>query len=186
MQKVKVFLSAAVLISIHQIACAQLLAYNNKEQILGAAAISPESGGKLLEKLVLRCSQYGDTTRLAGETAMNAWKQRHQNYLDENKIVQQEIMAFVERATVPDAQKKDLRDTFETGTKNIIDAQFKAMEAPISAMPQVQQKVSICMSYFDSVNAGKLDLKNNDPVVTKFLDERINTRKKKLNDQSPQ
>ncbi|MBI1773169.1 MAG: hypothetical protein HYR68_12630, partial [Burkholderiales bacterium] len=63
MKKLKTCLLATVLITVSVSTYAQLLAYDNKEQVYGAAAVSPESGGKLLGRLLTQCSQYGEPVR---------------------------------------------------------------------------------------------------------------------------
>ncbi|MFZ6680117.1 hypothetical protein [Undibacterium sp. Tian12W] len=180
MRKLKISLIISLLIGINASSHAQLLAYDNKDQIYGAAAVSPDAGGKLLGKLLAHCSQYGEPVRRAGENSLNSWKKKHQPYLDENKVIQREVMAFINDPATPEAQRKVFKNTFETGVANMIDSQYKTLETSITMLSDDKQKASMCMSYFGSVDAGKWDLRNNDPVVTKFLEERIAARKKKI------
>ncbi|MCH8619527.1 hypothetical protein [Undibacterium sp. TS12] len=162
-----------LLLIINAPAHAQRLTYDNQSQVIGAAAASPEGGRVLLEKLFTYCSTYGASVRIAGQQALKDWKTRHQSLLDENVIVKRELFDSINKSSVPEKDRNTFKHMFEVVLPNTIEAQFKAYIAPIEGINNQEAKADLCMSYVKSVADGKWDLRNNDPVVYTFLNDRI-------------
>lgn len=153
---------------------AQLLKYNNKQEILGAAAVSPDSGRQIIEKLVKECSQYGTSVQRRGDLAFKKWRDEHQALIDENTKIKQEIFS----AKMTPLERQTANNMYQIQIPKMIDSQFKTISSAIASMPTKETKAQICIDYIRSVEDGKWDLKINDPVVFNFLQDRIAARNK--------
>lgn len=176
-KRVNTHLLASALALASMTAHAQLLKYNSKAEVHGAAAVSPTAGGQVLERLVALCANFGDPARLAGEAALKDWKARHQAYMDENAIIKRSLLSALSESPAPDPHKQELRHMLEVAVPKMIDAQFAAASLPIDSLFSNEAKASLCMDYIQSINDGKWDLRRNDPVVASFLDASIAARK---------
>lgn len=156
---------------------AQLLKYNSKAEIYGAAAVSPSAGAQILEKLVALCSTIDTPTRQASESALKDWKLRHQAYIDENANIRREFLGSLSTSPAPETEKQQVRRMLEISVPKMIEAQYSAISLTIDALESSDAKSKLCMDYMQSVVEGKWDLRKNDPVVAQFLDSSIAARK---------
>ena len=161
---------------------AQLLKYNSETEIFGAAAVSPESGRQLLQKLVNYCSSISPENEAPGKKQLEAWIYRHQKYLDENVIVRKEYLAMVKDSNAEAKVKEGVVTMFNVSIPKMIDSQFEALVSPMKSAPDIKSKNSLCNDYFQSIGDGKFDLKNNDPVVLDFLNKKIAQEAKVTNE----
>jgi hypothetical protein len=154
-------------------ASAQVLKYDNDDELMGAAIASPTSADLLLQRLVQKCAAFNDSLRTSGDQALRAWEERHQDYLDENRRVRAQLESMYRND--PKAQA-GLRDMLEKQAPVVLEKQYQAFAAPIDAMPTEAAKVGICNSYVQAITDKKFDLKTNDPALSAFLDKRIQAR----------
>jgi hypothetical protein len=174
--KIAITFAGACLLMASPIVNAQLLKYDNQQQVYGAAAASPESTRQVLKKLIGYCSRFGDATRTAGEKAYADWESRHRDFLEENARIKQELLATARAPKATESQKNQILLMFDVMLPKAVDAQYLAFVSPIETAPDSATKTHICNSYVQSVNDGKWDLRTNDPVVSAFLDKRIAKR----------
>ncbi len=154
-------------------ASAQMLKYDNESEVMMAGTVSPTSLQTVLERLIDKCSAYGDDVRISGVTALRGWQMRHGAYLEENR----QIRAWVERGLRQNAKAREtFHDMVYVQTPVIVDKQYDTFASVIDMMKTVPAKTNICNSYIQSINDGKLDLKNNDPTLAAYLDKRIRAR----------
>jgi len=153
---------------------AQLLKYNSKEEIREAAMVSPDSTPQIIEKLVKECSHYGQAIESEANQALLQWLGHHQSLIDENLKVRQEVLSSAKT----DSEKRQLKRMLETQLPQMIEGQFVSISSVINAAPSKEAKERICRAYVESIKDGKWDLRDNDPVVYKFLQDRIAARAK--------
>ncbi len=107
--------------------------------------------------------------RSNGNAQLGGWEKRHHAFLLEN----QRIQAQLERSyTEPDA-KKTFRDMLDRQVPAAVQKQYEAFVSPIDTALQKSQQEQLCQVYVNAIQGGKFDLKNTDPVVSKFLEKRI-------------
>jgi hypothetical protein len=143
-------------------ASAQLLKYENKAEVAGAALVSPESTRRILRILQDACNEAhpGAEAQLAKENA--AWEKRHSRYLQLSQRArnmlghkaQQETYELLERVPAEMA-------------KGIV---FVIHSTKASGPKAVD---SFCASLAQSLADGKWDLQNNDPTLTAYFDDLI-------------
>ncbi|GEM_PF-1783181 len=151
----------------------QTLKYNNESEVYGAAAASPESGRQMLRKLTALCSKYGIKASAPLADAVDSWETRHAAYLEENARIKQELIAYANLPATNKSAKDYINRMFDVILPQGIQAQFQAMSFPITSAPTPEASGSLCNDFAAAINDGKFDLKRNDPVVAKFLDDRI-------------
>ncbi|WP_143432983.1 hypothetical protein [Herbaspirillum camelliae] len=165
----RIALTSLLLFLISGSASAQFATYSNENEVLGAAAISPLSTYQILQKLIARCSEVSASLRSNGNAQLGGWEKRHHAFLLEN----QRIQAQLERSyTEPDA-KKTFRDMLDRQVPAAVQKQYEAFVSPIDTALQKSQQEQLCQVYVNAIQGGKFDLKNTDPVVSKFLEKRI-------------
>ena len=155
---------------------AQLLKYNNEEELFGAAAVSPGSGRQLIHRLVALCSAYGPSVKATGEQQLEAWDVRHRIYLDENAVAREQYLAKYYSPKMDPKVQQAVRKMFEVDLPKMMDAQFEAYAGPIKAMPTDAAKASMCDDYIRAIGDGKFDLMKNDPSLTAYFDKRLRSR----------
>ncbi|MFL6659233.1 MAG: hypothetical protein ACJ8GW_14230 [Massilia sp.] len=170
-------LAASLLLGMLAPANAQLLKYENRDEIYGAAAVSPESTRQILKGIVEVCSKVGNKPRDASVQALAEWEQRHTLYFEENELIKKEMITAAQKPGASSQHKKFIEQLFAVTLPQSIKAQITAFTTPMETVSDPGLKTSYCMSFAGSITDGKWDLKNNDPVVAKFLDERIDKRK---------
>ena len=72
---------------------AQMLKYQNEQEIYGAAAASPGSVMQVVRKLISFCEGYDSGLEERGEAEMGRWTERHAAYLAENAAIRQKWVA---------------------------------------------------------------------------------------------
>lgn len=154
-------------------AAAQVLKYENENELMGAAVASPTSADQLLRRLIEKCAAFNDSLRTSGDQALHAWEERHRDYLEENRRVRAQFESMYR--TNPSARAA-FRDMLEKQFPAVLDKQYEAYAAPIDAVPNQAGKVQICSSYLQAITEKKFDLKVNDPTLSAFLDKRIQAR----------
>lgn len=165
--------TASILSTLSTTAAAQMLSYDNEQQLMGAAAFSPTSTYQILQKLMGKCRSYHQSLNNAGDDAsdraLQSWEQRHRAYLDENARIRAQLEQMY---THPDA-KKAYHEIVQKTMPEAVQKQYEAFAAPIDSAPRLQQKEQMCQAYIKAINEQKFDLRNNDPAVTAYLDKRI-------------
>ncbi|MFJ2994517.1 hypothetical protein [Pandoraea sp. NPDC087047] len=155
------------------IVTAQILKYDNENEVLMAGTVSPTSLQSVLERLIEKCSAYGDNVRVSGEAALSNWQTRHSAYLEENR----KIRALVEQSLRQNPKASEMfHDLLYVQTPVVLDKQYESFAAPIDMMKTVPAKASICNSYIQAIDEKRFDLKNNDPTLAAYLDKRIQAR----------
>lgn len=151
---------------------AQLLAYANAQEILGAAAVSPSATVQVVERLLHACADLDSSLRNDGDNALQQLKHRQQGYLEENLATRKQLESLY---TSPQA-KQALNDSLTTQLPQLMQSQYDMFYAPIKTARTRQQKSALCQDYITAVTQQKFDLRQNDPTLAKFLDERIKGR----------
>ncbi|WP_288393014.1 hypothetical protein [uncultured Herbaspirillum sp.] len=167
----KAALLTFTLSAISSVASAQLLSYDNEQQLMGAAAFSPTSTYQILQKLIAKCGSYSPALSNAGGETLQQWEQRHHAYLDENTKIRMQLEKMY---THPDA-KKAYHDMVEKTMPEAVQKQYEAFASPIDLTPKQPLKEQMCQSYIRAIGEKKFDLKNNDPEVAAYLDKRIHS-----------
>jgi hypothetical protein len=173
-------LCAAMLCLASGAAHAQRLKYDSQAEVFGAATTSPTAGKQILRALLARCAVAGPDAQAAGERAVRAWEKRHQLYFEENVRVKEEYFKMLSGPQVTPAQRQALRKMHEVTLPKMVESQVAALAAPIDDAAGQPAKASVCLAYAASVDDGQWELKKNDPVVAKFLDDRLEARAKTM------
>jgi hypothetical protein len=166
----KTFFTALLLGLYLNTGVAQVLKYDNDEQLMGAAAASPSSTYLVLKRVVDKCGGYDDSLRASGDQALRSWEERHHAYLEENLRVREQFDAMLRTAP---ALHDEFRKMVEKDLPSFVDKQFQVYALAIDAQPTQSGKIDVCRSFIQAVLAQKFDLKANDPTLSAYLDKRI-------------
>jgi len=153
-------------------ATAQRLKYDNQEQLVGAALMSPISGEEVLRGIFARCASTSSRVLTKQDEAMKGWIQEHRPMIEENLRLRDEYM----RETT-DEGRKMLKSLIEVQGPQIIEAQVKRFTVMVDVAPDAESRAQLCFSIAESVVDGKWDIRVNDPPVFEFLQRRIAARR---------
>ncbi|AMO96848.1 hypothetical protein CFter6_4247 [Collimonas fungivorans] len=181
---------AAFFLSMLSVLCfstahAQLLKYNNEAELFGAAAVSPDSGFQVLQKLIGLCLTYSPSLQSFGEQELKKWVSRHRSYLEENAASRQELIEMLNSPSMTAETKKNIKNMLEVYGPKMIDSQFETIRISIKGISSQEGQASLCSDYIQSIADGKFDLRKNDPSLSAYLDQRISKRGKKIATSSP-
>lgn len=170
--------SAAIFLYTAAPASAQLLKYNSQAEILGAAAVSPDSGRQVLKGLLSVCAQTGAQSRSTFENALAGWEKRHQLFLQENARIKQDFLRRADNPGTSEEERRAIKNMYEVLVPKTIEAQIASLATPINTIEDPKAKASLCNDYAQSVVEGQWDLQKNDPTLANFLADRIKKRGK--------
>jgi hypothetical protein len=155
---------------------AQLLKYNNEAELFGAAAVSPDAGRQVLQKLVDLCATYSPEVQTFGRQELKNWADRHRTYLEENVLVRQQFREISNSPSATPEQQQGIRNMLEVMVPETVVKQFEAMSTPIRTIGIPAAQISLCKEYIQAIADGKFDLRKNDPSLSAYLDQRIARR----------
>jgi len=155
---------------------AQMLKYDNEEEIYGAAATSPGAVMQVVRKLISFCEDYDSNLRASGEAEMNRWTERHAAYLVIHRKVRQQVLAAMNDPRQPATERDAIKNMFEKVEPQAIQSQFESFAAPIRAMTSPAMRIGMCKSYLKAIDDGEFDLKRNDPTLAAWFDKQIADR----------
>ncbi|MBL0729656.1 hypothetical protein [Piscinibacter sp. HJYY11] len=173
MNRLSAYGAFAALLCYAHLANGQLLKYESEAEVHGAAAVSPETIRQILKKLQTACAPYQDPNRLTLEVAVAEWELRHRDFLKENERIKQEFLDVANDSTTTPETKRKLLYIFEVIAPTAVEVQSNALISPLTLLPDAKSKISICSSYAIAISEGKFNLERNDPVVAKYLKQRI-------------
>ncbi|RYZ20062.1 MAG: hypothetical protein EOO16_17980 [Chitinophagaceae bacterium] len=174
MQKLLSALVFAGALLINQPANAQIqtFSYDNEAQLVGAAIASPEGTRLVLLNVVNFCSKNFQSVKTAADGAYARWMERHKIYLRHSSGYRAAAKEALTDKSYPEADRARIGKLLEDGLPRIVQSQSQAAITPIQIAKENGAGDAMCKDYFKAVDAGKLDLKVNDPQLTEFFDKR--------------
>jgi hypothetical protein len=150
--------------------------YASEAEIAGAAAVSPDSGLQILQKVVDFCGAYSPALLENGQRDLAAWKERHRAYLDENRLVRTELAALAERQGNSSQARENIHKLFNETMPAAVDKEFEVLAAPVRNMQTPMEQIARCQLYVRAMADGTFDLRRTDPTLANYLDQRITKR----------
>lgn len=156
-------------------ALAQRFKYDNRQQLLGAAHVSPESGRRVLGNIFRYCTENNASLQHDAAREMEAWEARHKLYLDASEMYRRKLKKLISDPSLSPEHRAKLNEMQEQVEKDALtDAVAAQTEAFIVLLRSAQKhggSEDLCREYIRSVADGKWDLARNDPALAKFFDE---------------
>ncbi len=156
-------------------AFAQLLKYNNRSELLGAAHVSPESTRRILVEWLRYCSENNASLQQEAAREMKAWEARHKLYLEASAAYREKLKKLTANPSLKPEQRvqfSKLQEQIEKDAlKDAVAAQAEAFLVPLRSAQKHGSSEVLCRDSIQSVADGKWDLTRNDPALAKFFDE---------------
>jgi len=175
MSLLKLFV-AALALGLSTCASAQDSGARDASFVRGRAAYLPASTLSLLTKVEDFCKSADQSARDAMVAAVDGWRLRHAELLQENSRVLNELKAEVNAPEAGPGLKAALDNMLDQRVPQQVETDYKKMVPP-DASQGWASKAFVCGANAGMIKDGKYDLERFDPAVADYLRKQIAQRK---------